>query len=70
MIDPRHAVALGCALALAACCAFLTPADRAEIANDAARIAQCQAEGRACKADGGADCWGVYDGCMRDAGLH
>jgi hypothetical protein len=53
-----------------ACGAALTPADQAGIADDAAIIARCEAAGRACKIDGGHDCYGVYDACMRDGGLH
>jgi hypothetical protein len=55
-------------------CAALTPTQRIEIANTAAQIEACQEEGRACKTfasgdAGGANCYGVYDACMRDAGL-
>lgn len=50
-------------------CATLTPADQTAIANDAATIAKCQIAGRACKADGGTDCFGVYESCMKDGGL-
>lgn len=57
------------ALLLSGCRDPLTPADELEIAADAVAIERCQALGRACKADGGADCYGVYDACMRDAGL-
>ena len=56
-------------VACAACGAGLTPADEAHIAAQAAIIARCQAEGRACKADGGTGCFGTYDSCMRDGGL-
>jgi hypothetical protein len=58
------------AFSIGAACAELTPADRADIATTAAIIERCQEEGRACKADGGANCYGVYDACMHDAGLH
>jgi len=57
-------------LLAAAACATLGPADRLEIAEVGATIAHCQSVGRACKADGGTDCYDVYDACMRDAGLH
>lgn len=53
---------------LAGACAVLSPADKAELSDDAAIIAKCEAEGRACKADGGADCYATYDACMRDGG--
>lgn len=50
-------------------CATLTPADQTELSNDAAIIAKCEAEGRACKSDGGMGCYGRYDACMKDGGL-
>lgn len=50
-------------------CAELGPADRADLARDAANIEICQEQGRACKADGGTNCYAVYDACMNDAGL-
>jgi hypothetical protein len=62
------AMVLGLAPA-AACASSLTPSDYAEIAGTGADITRCQAMGRACKADGGSNCYGAYDDCMRDAGL-
>lgn len=64
----HHAFA-ALAFGVLAACQVLGPADRAAIAQDAATIEKCQEEGRACKADGGADCFGVYDRCMVDGGL-
>ncbi len=57
---------------LCACAAALTPADRAGIADDFAKIEHCQEIGRACKIDGGTGsyCFGQYDACMKDAGLN
>lgn len=57
-------------LAFLAACNTLTPADRADIATAASVIEGCEEAGRMCKVDGGHDCYGVYDACMRDAGLH
>lgn len=56
------------ALAVAAC-GVLSASDKALIAQDASVIARCQSRGLACKADGGAGCYGVYDACMREGGL-
>lgn len=57
-------------LVLGGCAALgLGPAEQAEIDKTAEQIAKCQSEGYACKADGGSNCYGVYDACMRDAGL-
>lgn len=64
----RHAFAALAFGALFACQVF-GPADRAAIAQDAATLEKCQEEGRACKADGGVDCYGVYDRCVTDGGL-
>ncbi len=64
-----RALFFAAALALAACAAALTPADRDKIAHDAAQIEHCQEVGRACKADGGVDCYRQYDDCMQDGGL-
>ena len=52
-------------------CMPLTPEDKRAIAHDAVRIEVCQQKGRDCKpdTDGGADCFGVYDACIVDAGL-
>lgn len=55
------------AAALGACSLF-GPAEQRELNNTAAEILQCQNEGRACAADGGADA-GCYAACMKDAGL-
>ncbi len=54
----------------AAACVTLSAADQAAIASDASKIAHCQAVGQACKADGGTNCYGAYDNCMKEAGLH
>jgi len=64
-------LALALILGSVACCASaLTPAETAqETATDSAKILQCQNAGRACKADGGTDCYSVYDACMRDGGM-
>jgi hypothetical protein len=57
-------------MAMVACSASTpTPAQQQMLTNEAAGIAQCQAQGRACKADGGTNCWDVYDSCMVDGGL-
>ncbi len=37
--------------------------------KDAFTISSCQDVGRACKADGGDDCYGKYDECMKDGGM-
>ncbi|HXG69975.1 MAG TPA: hypothetical protein VNJ04_05100 [Gemmatimonadaceae bacterium] len=51
-------------------CTPLTPAEHRAIAGDAVMIGVCQSKGRICKdADSGADCFGIYDDCMVDAGL-
>jgi hypothetical protein len=53
-------------------CKPLTAADRQALAFDAVRIEVCQQKGRDCKRfdrDAGADCFGVYDDCIIDAGL-
>ncbi|MCL2724864.1 MAG: hypothetical protein FWD69_10555 [Polyangiaceae bacterium] len=52
-----------------ACAASTGPAERAEIGTTAAQIEVCQEVGRACKADGGTDCYDKYDACMTDGGL-
>lgn len=44
-------------------------AERGLSAHDALVIANCQAEGRACKSDAGAHCFIVYDTCMLDGGM-
>lgn len=54
------------ALGLVVACAQL---DLAVPAEDSATILNCQDVGRACKADGGSDCYGAYDACMRDGGM-
>lgn len=57
-------------LAGVACQQALSPADVADIEATGAIIAKCQAEGFACKADGGTNCYDeAYGACMRDAGL-
>lgn len=61
-------IALGIAVALVAC-ATLGPAERSELATTATTIERCQEVGRACKDDGGADCYGRYSACIADAGL-
>jgi hypothetical protein len=53
----------------ASACATLTAAQRGELEKTAGSIASCEERGRACKADGGADCYAVYEECTRDAGL-
>ena len=50
-------------------CAVFGPADRNAITQTAATLETCQEVGRACKADGGANCWDKYDACVTDAGL-
>jgi len=50
-------------------CAVLGPAERTEIALTAATLERCQEIGRACKADGGTNCFEQYDSCVTDAGL-
>jgi hypothetical protein len=67
-VSGRHAFAALAFGAVLACQVF-GPADRAAVAQDAATIEKCQEEGRACKADGGANCYSVYDACMVDGGL-
>ncbi len=59
-------LALVAGVQLGIACATLSPTQRLEITHTATTIADCQEQGRACKADGGAGC---YDACMRDAGL-
>jgi len=58
------------ALTFLGACFQLTPGDRAQLADDANKIEQCQEQGRACKADGGTHCKDTYNDCMKDAGLH
>lgn len=55
--------------ALTVACAALNASDKELIAKDASDIARCQALGLACKADGGAGCYSLYDECMKDGGL-
>lgn len=50
-------------------CAGLSAQDKIEIAQTGVTIAACQQLGRDCKADGGTDCFGVYDACMKDGGM-
>lgn len=50
-------------------CAALTAAQRGEIEKTAGTIANCQEQGRACKADGGTNCYAAYENCTTDAGL-
>lgn len=57
-----------CVFALIAC-HELTGADYVDIGATAVQVARCENEGRACKADGGTDCYGVYERCLKDAGL-
>lgn len=52
-----------------AACALLGPADRADLVDTAATLERCQELGRACKADGGTNCFQVYSACVGDAGL-
>lgn len=68
-------VAFG-ALLIAACVelvgcgpAPLTPDEQKQIDKTASTILECQAVGRACKADGGTACFGEYRACMTDGGL-
>lgn len=61
------------AFVLAGCAALgLGPAEHADIADTASKIAECEAAGYACKADAGPDagCYRTaYEPCMREAGL-
>lgn len=50
-------------------CAALTAAQRGEIEKTAGTIGSCQERGRACKDDGGTNCYAKYDACITDAGL-
>lgn len=61
-------VAFVALLSLAACHA-LTEADYIDIGETALQVAKCENEGRACKADGGTNCFDVYEDCLADAGL-
>ena len=65
----RLALAVACVVTFVACGSLFSQADQAGVESDASKILACQSEGRACKADGGADCYGVYNRCMSDAGL-
>lgn len=66
----RSPLALGVlGLAFLAACPGLTPAEQKEIGDTATTIAGCQTIGRACKADGGTECYEQYDACMEDGGL-
>lgn len=60
---------LAAALLLACKTLGLGPAEQVEIDRTAAAIAECQARGESCKADGGTGCYSVYDACMREKGL-
>lgn len=63
-------LALCAATALLNCKSLgLGAGEQAEIDKTASAIAECQARGQSCKADGGAGCYGVYDACMREKGL-
>lgn len=68
----KYLLCLPLCLALVGCGAALTPADQTEIVDTASTIAKCEIAGKACQADAGdsgADCYGVYDACMKDGGL-
>jgi hypothetical protein len=65
----RPLFVLAAGAALAGACALFTPADRDSLISTSAQIAHCQEIGRACQADGGANCYGKYDDCMREAGM-
>lgn len=62
-------LALPVFFALEACGTTLTPAEQKQVDRTASTIAECQAEGRACKADGGTRCYGAYRACMTEGGL-
>jgi hypothetical protein len=69
-------VVLFAALAVAAielcvgCGGALVAIDDPEIADTAAKLSKCRAEGRAASADAGPDAgWGAYTACKQDAGL-
>ncbi len=51
------------------CTPPLTPTEQRAIAADGVLIGVCQFKGRECHRMGGADCFGVYDDCILDAGL-
>ena len=67
-MNPRFLFVLGL-LALAACGAALGATERQGISTTAGTIARCQDVGRACKEDGGRNCYDAYDACMREGGL-
>lgn len=54
---------------LAGCASSLTPAEHAEIADTASKIAKCENEGRHCTITSGVDCYEIYEACMRREGL-
>lgn len=63
-------VLLWLAVACFGCAAALTPAEVADVAGTQTEISKCEDRALACKADGGTECYrGVYEPCMRDAGL-
>lgn len=57
-------------LGLLGCAVFgIQPKDAADLVDEGAGIASCEAKGRAAKDAGQPDAYGVYDDCMKDAGL-
>jgi hypothetical protein len=66
-------------LAILIGCASFTAADEKALGDTTKSILVCQTAGLTCKddqknwpdaaADGGRDCWIVYDNCMVDAGM-
>jgi hypothetical protein len=50
-------------------CTLFGPAERATVEKNVATVGGCEEIGRACKADGGHDCYAQYDACTREAGL-
>lgn len=50
-------------------CSGFGPDVQEQIASDSTTILHCQNVGRACKADGGTECYTKYRACMKDGGL-
>ncbi len=67
--DTAAAIILLAGLSVA-CARLLAGCSRPALSpKDVATIANCQAEGRACKDDGGSRCYRTYDTCMLDGGM-
>lgn len=57
-------------LGVVSCGSALANIDDPQYLDDASKLANCRAEGRAAKADAGADAgWSAYSACKKDGGF-